>query len=178
MSNENNYTNISKLDAAKRQLESAITMFFHFSDVVAIHTLTAAAHQILMDLGKKQGVKSLLKNTEYIKEEKINEFKKIISEAENFFKHADMDPKKVIKFNPKQTEALLYDTCEMYKNLSNENPPLVALYVLWFYTDKPQFLLDQKAKEAAQNTGLDPNKREDYLKLLPNIISMTQKLDN
>jgi hypothetical protein len=37
---------ISKLDAAKRQLEVAIRLYFYFGDPVAIHTLTAAAYNI------------------------------------------------------------------------------------------------------------------------------------
>jgi hypothetical protein len=46
---------ITKLDAARRQLRTAVTLFFQHGDEVAVHTLTAAAHQILIDLLKPQG---------------------------------------------------------------------------------------------------------------------------
>lgn len=46
---------ISKLAAAQRQLDAAIRMFFQREDELAIHTLTAAAFQILRDLAKKRG---------------------------------------------------------------------------------------------------------------------------
>ena len=39
--------NISKLDAAKRQLETAVELFFNHKDPVSIHTLTRAVHEIL-----------------------------------------------------------------------------------------------------------------------------------
>jgi hypothetical protein len=38
---------ISKLDAAKRQLEVAIRLYFAWGDPVAIHTLAAAAINLL-----------------------------------------------------------------------------------------------------------------------------------
>jgi hypothetical protein len=43
---------LSKLDVARRQLETAITLYFHESDPVSIHTLTAAAHGVLRDLSR------------------------------------------------------------------------------------------------------------------------------
>jgi hypothetical protein len=42
---------ISKFDAAKRQLETAIRLWFHSGDPVSVHTLAAASHQLLHDLG-------------------------------------------------------------------------------------------------------------------------------
>lgn len=46
---------VAKLDAAKRQLETAIRLYFASADPVSIHTLTAAAYQLLLDLNKKAG---------------------------------------------------------------------------------------------------------------------------
>jgi hypothetical protein len=44
---------ISKLDAAKRQLETVIRLYFSNGDPVAIHTLTGAAHTVVRDIGAK-----------------------------------------------------------------------------------------------------------------------------
>jgi hypothetical protein len=38
---------VSKLDAAKRQLETVIRLYFSNGDPVSIHTLTAAAYNVL-----------------------------------------------------------------------------------------------------------------------------------
>ena len=46
---------VSKLEAARRQLETAVRLYFASQDDVAIHTLAAAAHQVLADLKKAQG---------------------------------------------------------------------------------------------------------------------------
>ena len=41
---------ISKLDAAKRQLEMAIKLYFNDDDPISIHTLASASEEILMKL--------------------------------------------------------------------------------------------------------------------------------
>lgn len=46
---------ISKLEAAKRQRDTAIKMWFADGDPVSIHTLAAAAHQIINDVNEKIG---------------------------------------------------------------------------------------------------------------------------
>jgi hypothetical protein len=46
---------ISKIAAAQRQLDAAIRMFFGREDDVAIHTVAAAAFQVLRDVIKKRG---------------------------------------------------------------------------------------------------------------------------
>jgi hypothetical protein len=45
----------SKLDVALRQLETAVTLYFHSADPVSIHTLTAAAYNVLRDLKTHRG---------------------------------------------------------------------------------------------------------------------------
>jgi hypothetical protein len=46
---------INKLEAARRQLDAAIRMTFTGEDVLAIHTVAAAAYRILRDLLDKRG---------------------------------------------------------------------------------------------------------------------------
>jgi hypothetical protein len=171
--NENKFIFISKLDAAKRQLELAIILFFNYFDVVAIHTLTNASHEILKDLGENQGVSSIIKDLGYIREDKRREYRNLVNAARNFFKHADTDPNKTIKFNPVQTEYLLFDACKMYKSLASEDPQIMSLYKFWFYTKNPHILIEPEKREAASTineAGLDPSNRMKYLELLPDIM--------
>jgi hypothetical protein len=51
---------ISKLDAAKRQLETVIRLYFSNGDPVAIHTLTAAAYNVIRDVTARRGVEPML----------------------------------------------------------------------------------------------------------------------
>ena len=44
---------VTKLDAARRQLETGITLWFHEMGPVSIHTLTGAAYKLLYDINTK-----------------------------------------------------------------------------------------------------------------------------
>ena len=50
---------IPKLDAAKRQLETAIRLYFSSADPVAVHTLTAAAYNVIRDVTAKLGAEPM-----------------------------------------------------------------------------------------------------------------------
>jgi len=87
---------ISKLDAARRQLDTAIRLYFEESDEVSVHTLAGAAHVLLTDLHTARNTKTLLHR--YIRPEKIWEFEKAVRKPQNFFKHAADDPTIVTDF--------------------------------------------------------------------------------
>jgi anti-sigma factor ChrR (cupin superfamily) len=126
---------IGKLDAARRQLETAVHLYFSESDPVAIHTLTAAGHQLLSDLNKSRAgtpmfVESILQR---ILPDQVGEAKRRINKAANSFKHADRDPGQVHLFDPDQTEFMLVDACYKYKDLTGELVPALVVYTAWFW---------------------------------------------
>lgn len=51
---------ISKLDAAKRQLETVIRMYFNSGDPVSIHTLAAAGYNLIRDINSNRGGTSMI----------------------------------------------------------------------------------------------------------------------
>src|SRR3990170_2717985 len=101
----NDTITVSKLDAARRQLDTAVRLYFSEADPVSIHTLTAASHEVLTDLNRERGGSpTVMESFEaYIKPEGIKEFGSMINKAANFFKHADRDPEDIQTFNPEQT---------------------------------------------------------------------------
>ena len=52
---ESNIILISMLDAARRQLDTAIELWFRDSDPVSIHTLISVAYEILHDVNRARG---------------------------------------------------------------------------------------------------------------------------
>jgi hypothetical protein len=163
---------ISKLDAAKRQLEMVIRLYFSNGELVSIHTLTAAAYNIIHDVNKKRGGTPMMVKDQ-IKDHVKPEYQKMvmdkINKAENFFKHADRDHKTTLDFNPGLSELLIYDACSQYRKLTGELPPLFLIYQGWFMMnnsnlfDLPEEQKRLIAKSATPVLGLG---RQEYFNLL------------
>jgi hypothetical protein len=119
---------LGKLEVAKRQLREAIWLFFHERDAISIHTLVAAAHQILDDLAKPKGIESI-RRISIIRSEKKKFWIDILNEAQNFFKHADKDPEATLDFNPELQLFFIIDAIQLYATLSAYSPfPEATLY--------------------------------------------------
>ncbi len=167
---------ISKLDAAKRQLEVAIRLYFHFGDPVAIHTLTAAAYNVLKDINSHRGGEPVLMKKqlakEFIKPEYQKEFIAKLNEAENFFKHADRDPQAVLKFKPRQSELLLWEAVEIYQRLTGEITPFLHAYRGWFMMNhQPMFSnLPEAQRTIINSLGYGKAERTRYFQEIINFI--------
>ena len=131
---------VSKLDAARRQLDTAIRLFFREGDAVSIHTLTAAAHQLLHDLSNGMPGKSTIRNPDFVKPGKEKIYLKALASYENFFKHADTDPKDVLSFNPEATESFMADSVRCYYSMTQENVPTFRAFHVWFCLKHPELL--------------------------------------
>ena len=78
--------NICKRDAADRQLDVAIKLWFNGEDPIAIHTLACSAYQIVHDLCPEE---ELLYRSLVFKEEYRKKAISHLKSSYNFFKHAD-----------------------------------------------------------------------------------------
>jgi hypothetical protein len=140
---------VTKIEAVRRQLRTAYAMFFHEEDSVSIHTLASAAQEVLHDLLKRSGRGSAFIEGEFVRPEKLPEYRKMISEAKNFFKHANRDPDKVLDFHPATNDFVLMDCAHMYLLFSGgrwlrETVPFIA----WFAATYPGILLPQAEEQA------------------------------
>ena len=106
---------LSKIDAAKNQLETAVRLFFHDDgDIVSIHTLVRASHEILERLCSGKNIKSMYEEIiENVKKDKVKELRAIVDEPKNFFKHSNRDSDKTLEFNPQSSEFFLWDACRL-----------------------------------------------------------------
>lgn len=68
---------VSKLDVARKQLEQAILLFFNDGDPIAIHTLVAAAYNIVHALTKKSKTDSMIIKMKLVNEVQQSELKQI-----------------------------------------------------------------------------------------------------
>jgi hypothetical protein len=80
---------ITKIEAARRQIDAAIELYFHEGDELATHTLVGAAHILITDLSKAAKLESILDR--YIVPGWRWKFEKAIRAPQNSIKHADTD---------------------------------------------------------------------------------------
>lgn len=168
---------VTKLEAARRELDMAVAQFFADGDEVGVHTLTAAARELLEDLALREERKSLVESMiDLVVEDKRTEFRNRILEPQNFMKHADRDPDAILEFSPFITHMLLRDAVWLYCVLSGEKIPLFNLFSIWFVVAYPAANISEEVKVAAReaSTAYDPTDRQRFLELLPEIEKLDQ----
>jgi hypothetical protein len=126
---------LTKLDAARRQLVTAVHLYVADEDAVAIHTLTEAAHQILMNLKGRQGEPTLKERVIGLAStpEQAGEIQRALNAPRNFFKHADSDGDRTLDFKPSQTYLYLASACWLYRELTGEVVPQLFAYSQWYW---------------------------------------------
>ena len=82
---------INKIEAAQRQIDTAIRLLFNNDDPIAIHTLIMAGFRILRDLASKKNgnMHNLVQNI--IKPGMEAKFWGSMHKFSNFLKHAERD---------------------------------------------------------------------------------------
>ena len=132
---------ISKLDAARRQILTAIRLYFNNGDIVSTYTLATAAFKITQNICDRSPVlpDSL---TDWINQLVKPEAKKMfwskLHETANFFKHADQDPDTVHEFYPVQTENMLFFAVYQYQILTDECLAEIRLFSIWYMLHHPE----------------------------------------
>lgn len=125
---------VTKLEVARNQLDAAIELFFLSDNAIAIHTLTAAAYNVLRDLAKRDGSDFPFIKSGFIATLDDSEKNKVIAflnGPENFFKHADRDPDGIMEFDPQLTELMLVDACSYFKEKPSLKPRHFDAIKVW-----------------------------------------------
>ena len=101
---------LTKADAAIRQLDTAIELFFEKRDPVSVRTLVGAAGRVLSDLveHKKPGASWRSNTVKSMPMLKAKEVYAILNSTPNFLKHADDDADAVHIFTEAENEDLIF----------------------------------------------------------------------
>lgn len=135
--------NICKRDAAARQLDVAIKLWFNGEDPVAIHTLACSAYQIVHDLCPEE---ELLYRSLVFKEEYRKKAIRQLKSSYNFFKHANEDPNGVIEFKPVSNEGFIIFSLMGLVSLGIKPSIPRAAFYSYFLLTADSSLLTEKAK--------------------------------
>jgi hypothetical protein len=136
---------VSILDAAKRQMETAVRLYFNDADPVSVYTLTGASHAVLTDLIKKNGSKSSVSDFS-IRNEYKREVRSKIRKAKNHLHSAAKNPESTVTVNVLTNEYFLFDACEKYMALTSEHVPYFIIFRGWFVYKHPNMFSFPRGK--------------------------------
>lgn len=132
---------VTKMDAARRQLGTAIELWFTDGDPIAIHTLAAATHEIMHTLFKRKGLQGLVFDSDLIKEEYRGEFAKRMKEDANFFKHAREDADAKREFDPRVNEFLILASVVALQRMGEAFNATELAFYWWLWIHRPNFFI-------------------------------------
>lgn len=143
---------LSKQDAIKHLLHSAIRLFMAAEDPFIIHMLIQSADKMLVDVAKQSDKKLVHDWEEVIKPEKMKLFFSKYRETYNFFKHADHDfgkdlpVKDIVKLNL----IMLFVAIQNYHGLYGSFTGHMVLHNILVQCTLPGiFKIDEMPKESA-----------------------------
>ena len=143
---------ISKTDAARRQLDTAIELWFKEGDGLSAFTLAYASFKLLMNLYTHQGTDGFDGAIDRL----MSETGARKSMAANFLKHADRDPEGVLPyFHPDLTASVIGLATLLYKRLTDSLSLKMQAFDSWTEMTAADDLgipeLDQNAERARAN---------------------------
>ena len=137
---------ITRIEAAQRQLETALELWFAGGEPVSIHSLAARAHQLVHDLNRKSNGPELLFDSSVIKQESKKKIVAMMKECQNFFKHADFrkgNKGDAIEFDPTTlSETFFLMTIKGMGYLGYVPTPLHTAFMAWATVHRSEWLSD------------------------------------
>lgn len=105
---------ISKIEAARRQLDTAIELYLYEFDLLSVHTLAWAAFSILVSYDEATNAGGVW--AKHIRDNPSDATRKLA----NFLKHADRDPlAHVDELTDEYTHMLLLEGCKLHYELTH-----------------------------------------------------------
>jgi hypothetical protein len=127
---------VTKMEVARRQIDTAIELYFLEKDPVSIHQLATAAYEVLSDLNKHRGGAPMLLDFETIDAVVEHGHAKrvwsLLRRPKNFIKHADADPDDVLDFRPAADLITLWEASAKYRQMTGEESVQMAAIRGWF----------------------------------------------
>jgi hypothetical protein len=147
---------VSKLDGARRQLSTAIELWFNDKDAVSIHSLAYAAYDVIHTLSEKHGrTKKLFLDSDLVKHEYKRIFRDAARRAGNFFKHADRDPEEKLEFKPIINEFFIYFAILGIELMGLPASRFERAFLMWICLHHPEMLTEKGRVIFSDNFPID-----------------------
>lgn len=151
---------VSKLDAAKRQTQTALELWFADRDPVAVHTLAFASHEIIHRLYKLAGHKTLLFDVVTGPKEAKIDYARMVKHSGNFFKHAKIEREHAtpLEFDPIWNEIFLGMSLTALKTMGETMSVEAHAFMVWLFTRHPNWF--SEAAKSLVPTNMSNEVRE------------------
>ena len=148
---------ITKIDAAQRQLQTAVMLWFTGGDPVSIHTLAYAAYEIIHAVSKRMNPsrRDLLFDSLVVKDEHRSDFNLVLKKHANFFKHGNKADETAIDFHPVASELFIMFSILGLSSCGAVRSDEEAAYLSWIQIHHPEFLTDQGRKVVDETISVE-----------------------
>jgi hypothetical protein len=131
---------LTKLEAARRQIESAIWLWFVGDDYVSVQALTSAAHRCLLELAATREMETWPYSSTYLSSP-VEEGRAEPDDAISFFQYAKKS--ETYEVSEQWTELCLFDAVMAYCNLTQDRAgsALMSTFVLRFGVERQDLFI-------------------------------------
>lgn len=155
---------ISKIDAARRQLDTAIELWFKDGDGLSAFTLAYASFKLLANLYAHQGTDGFGQAIDRLARERGAH--KSMANIANFLKHADRDPNDSLSFfHPDLTVAVIGLSTLLYKNLTDSLSLKMQAFDSWTEATAADELGIPETDQNTERAEINQRVREALLKV-------------
>ncbi|MCF6103847.1 hypothetical protein [Mesorhizobium muleiense] len=140
---------ITKLDAARRQLLAAIHIHWYLEEPLAVYTLAANSWEIADALLSQTTKLRMIDQFVAAHGKPAKDFRNLLNEPRNFIKHADRDPFAVAPdITDEDCDGALIFACLDYMIIAGRSPYILGLFVAWYSAVYPSKTGDFFRREA------------------------------
>ena len=162
---------LTKIEAAKLQIESAIWLWFVDGDIVSVQTLAGAAHRLLREISTTRGTRPWPMTDPYVQKGCTKRRTVWSDDAVGYFEIAKRE--ETYEVSEQWTELNLFDAVMLYGSLAPERSgsALMSTFVVRFgverqdlFVDDAFSLLEKRVSSSFNLERLEGLSRMDFLK--------------
>ena len=156
---------ISKADAAQRQLDTAIDLFFDEGDSLSAYTLAFASFKVLLNVYPHQRDDDFASQVDRLINESVGW--RPFSEIANFLKHADRDPEGVLEnFDSETVMPVIGLATLLYRRITGSFSRKMEAFDFWIETTAADKLGIEDADENEERRRMESDWRH-HIRQLP-----------